>query len=307
MEHLRDDPAVRDVLRTSTVGSALRFKGLTVVPLVRPNHYDPDWVLVDEAITGGTFEVTEVTESGSVPRLQVKNRGDQAVLLLDGAELVGAKQNRVLNTTVLVGVGQSVQIPVSCVEQGRWAYRSRRFSPSDRSLYASARRQKVAQVHDSLRGARGYASDQSAIWMDLDKKALALAVSSATHAMGDVFDAHKTDVGNYRRALVAQPGQIGAIVYGGVTWWGLELLPSPRLFAAAWPRLLSGYAMDALWADVSGVPEVPGTCVEAALASRAEVFPGVGLGDEYRFRARGIVGAALVAEGIVAHVMAFPR
>ena len=61
------------------------------------------------------------------------------MLLLDGEELVGAKRNRILNTTVLVAKSARVGIPVSCVEQERWAYTSPRFAAGDASLYASAR------------------------------------------------------------------------------------------------------------------------------------------------------------------------
>ena len=43
--------------------------------------------------------ITEVSEGGSVPELRVVNKGDARILVLDGEELRGAKQNRVLNTT----------------------------------------------------------------------------------------------------------------------------------------------------------------------------------------------------------------
>ncbi|MGH8953160.1 MAG: ARPP-1 family domain-containing protein, partial [Acidimicrobiia bacterium] len=46
--------------------------------------------------------ITEATEAGTVPFLQVTNNADHPLLLLDGEELLGAKQNRILNTTVLV-------------------------------------------------------------------------------------------------------------------------------------------------------------------------------------------------------------
>ncbi len=55
--------------------------------------------------------VTEVSEAGSVPFLQVANGADRPLLLLDGEELIGAKQNRILNTTVLVAARTEVTIP----------------------------------------------------------------------------------------------------------------------------------------------------------------------------------------------------
>ena len=65
--------------------------------------------------------VEEVSESGSVPNLLVENKGDIRILFIEGEELVGAKQNRVLNTSVLIAAKSRVKIPVSCVEAGRWA------------------------------------------------------------------------------------------------------------------------------------------------------------------------------------------
>ena len=59
-------------------------------------------------------------KGGSVPDLLVENRGDVRVLFLEGEELIGAKQNRILNTSVLVAAHTKVKIPVSCVERGRW-------------------------------------------------------------------------------------------------------------------------------------------------------------------------------------------
>jgi hypothetical protein len=79
----------------------------------------------------GEARVTEVSEAGSVPFLQVANGADRPLLLLDGEELIGAEQNRILNTAVLVAAHTEVTIPVSCVEQGRWGYRGRQFRPGD--------------------------------------------------------------------------------------------------------------------------------------------------------------------------------
>ena len=46
--------------------------------------------------------------------------------------------------------------------------------------------------------------------------------------------------------------------------------------------------------------------LEALAKGQAEPAPAVGLGEEYRVGAPGLVGAALLAQGRVAHLMAFP-
>jgi hypothetical protein len=83
--------------------------------------------------------VTEVSAIGGVPELKLINDADRPVLLLDGEELVGAKQNRILNVTVLAGAHSTIVIPVSCVEAGRWHHLSAEFAPSDRAHFATGR------------------------------------------------------------------------------------------------------------------------------------------------------------------------
>jgi hypothetical protein len=57
---------------------------------------------LDEALAGGLIEVTEVSQGGAVPELKVVNKSPRMVLILDGEELVRAKQNRIVNTTILI-------------------------------------------------------------------------------------------------------------------------------------------------------------------------------------------------------------
>jgi hypothetical protein len=90
--------------------------------------------------------ITEVDDEGSVPDLRVANLGDLPLLLLDGGLLVGAKQNRILQMTVLVAAQREATIPVSCVGRGRWGYRARHSAPSDFSLYTGLRAKKGVLV-----------------------------------------------------------------------------------------------------------------------------------------------------------------
>ena len=75
-----------------------------------------------EALDAGLARVEEVSEGGSVPELRFTNSAAMPILIVDGEELVGAKQNRVANLTILAPAKTTIRIPVSCVEAGRWRY-----------------------------------------------------------------------------------------------------------------------------------------------------------------------------------------
>lgn len=162
------DP-IRRALAMLATGGPVRHGPLTVIPLLGPEAEEPGWLTLAEA--GEAVTVTEVSEAGAVPFLEVANGADRPVLLLDGEELVGAKQNRVLNTTVLVAAQSTVVIPVTCVEQGRWAYRSHRFAAADTSLFASLRAKKAARVSAAVRETGEHHGDQGEVWQDLEGRA----------------------------------------------------------------------------------------------------------------------------------------
>ncbi len=298
------DPIAK-TLGNVLAGEPITHGPLTVVPLLAPLLAEPAWLTLAEA--GERVRIGEVSEAGSVPDLQVTNMADRPLLLLDGEELIGAKQNRVLNMTVLVAAGATVTIPVSCVEQGRWHYRGRHFAAGDAALFASLRARKADWVTRSLRAGRGHRADQGGIWEGVAAQAAAFRIASPTGAMRDFYDTFETDLGAARQALAPRPGQIGALVYLAGRWVGLDLLAGPGLFSRAWPRLCAGYAADAIGRK-PGARLTPGpdTILERIAACPAEPAPAVGLGTEYRLAGGQAQGAALVAEDRVAHLMVFP-
>ena len=148
------------------VGEPIRHEGLSVFPLYPADNLagDVDYLLSDEAVAAGTVTVEEISEAGSVPTLMVTNTSKHRVLFLEGEELRGTKQNRVLNTTVLIGAGARTMIPVSCVEAGRWHHLSKHFAPSEHSSSSKLRRSLKSSVTRSLREGQGHQSDQGAVW-----------------------------------------------------------------------------------------------------------------------------------------------
>jgi hypothetical protein len=304
MPTLTDVKPLAQALGDLALGEPLAHGALMVIPLFASDARDPDWLTLTEA--GDAVTIEEVSEAGAVPTLHLTSTADRPVLLLDGEELIGAKQNRVLNTTVLVAAHARLTIPVSCVEHGRWAYASRRFAAGDATLYASLRARKAAQVTESLRTRGKHASDQGEVWARLSLKAAAYEVDSPTGAMSDFYARHAQQMDAARAALASRPGQVGALVFLGKRWLGLDLLATPGLFERAWPRLCAGYAAEGLGRRKRASAPDPRGVLEAVAQAPVEEAPAVGLGREHRLAGRALAGAALVVEDTIAHLMAFP-
>ena len=113
------------------VGEPVVFEDLVVVPLLAPGAH-ADATLLEEGLADGSSQITEVSAGGSVNAVRAEHRGGKYLLLIDGEEIVGAKQNRVFNASFIIAPGASIEIPVSCVEAGRRGYRSKAFCSSSR-------------------------------------------------------------------------------------------------------------------------------------------------------------------------------
>ncbi|MBV9622915.1 MAG: hypothetical protein JOZ14_02935, partial [Acidobacteria bacterium] len=166
------------------VGRPTHFRNLSVFPLIRPRPVGerPDYLLLEDAISQGLGRVTEIHAGGSVPELRFENSAGLPVLLLDGEELIGAKQNRVLNLTILAPPKQTTVIPVSCVEAGRWSMSSTACCPSANLMYSRARGRKVSDVTFAMRATESRRSDQSAVWDEIAAKIERLDAASPTSA-----------------------------------------------------------------------------------------------------------------------------
>jgi hypothetical protein len=287
------------------VGDPIRHEALTVFPLFSAPDEDVDYLLSDEAIRSGSVTVEEVTEVGSVPNLLVTNQGDTRVLFLEGEELRGAKQNRVLNTSVLVAAHSRTPIPVSCVEQGRWRYRTKHFAPGGTHSSSKLRHILKSSSYRSMKAGHGYKSDQSEVWNEVSRQMDSLGSSSETAAMADTFESYQGRLAEYRESLKYVAGATGVAVAVGTKVVALDLFDKPSTCAKVWDRLLSGVVMDAL--EAGAAAEVAHRAdVEGLLArlkdSTWEPAPAVGEGQEYRFDADSQTHAsALVCGGSVLH------
>jgi len=291
------------------VGTPVIAANLAMYPLLVPEESAPGYLTLDEALAAGLASVTEVSESGSVPELLVTNLANQPVLILDGEELVGAKQNRIVNLTILVEAEQTLHIPVSCVEAGRWARRSREFAAAGRAHYASGRAQKLAQVSLAMRTSGERMADQCEIWADIDEKSRRMQAESDTRAAAEMYERSRAKLEAFVAGLEPIPRQAGAlfVINGAVA--GMDVFDSPSTWRKSMRKLVHSYGLDALDGADSAPRRTsprPGRFLSALKDADRERVPAIGVGDDVRLTGRAVVGGGLVVGDRVVHLVAFP-
>jgi ARG and Rhodanese-Phosphatase-superfamily-associated Protein domain len=286
---------------------------LAVFPLFAPTPH-LEYLAFAQARAKG-FRVGELEGGASVNDLLIENPTGDAVLLFEGEEVLGAQQNRVFDVSVLVAAGAKLRVPVSCVEAGRWQGSRHReaFRPARQTAYPRLRRAKARQVREQVAVGGETRADQSAVWSAIHERAHDAGTVSPTGAMNDIYEQRRSRLDEITERTRLREGQSGALVAIDGRFVVLDLVSRADAFAALHGPLVQGYGLDALEAETTDEVEPPaqetarGFTLLVADCEPAHRKPGVGVGEELRFAANGIAGTALVHDGELIHLTAFPE
>lgn len=304
---------IAHTLSQVTLGQPKVIDALTMIPLVGGPGAErlPGYLTLDDAIARAWTEVTEISDQGSVPQLTVVNRAPEPVFILDGEELLGAKQNRVVNLSILVPAQATLGIPVSCVEAGRWRARSRAFHAAPRTQYAAGRAKRMAQVSMSMLKSGDRHADQADVWADIAAKSERMGVASPTSAMEEIFSVHEQFTERCVEALPPDVGQCGALFLIDGRVVGLDLFDSAVTLRRLLPKLVRGAAVDALerrerrHVALPLQSKIAENFLEAVRTLPVHECPALGLGCDLRLTAATISGAALAHDGALVHLAAY--
>ena len=287
-----------------------KFRNISVLPLLAPDGAF-EYRTLGVALASSDIAITEVSASGSVPELLVVNRGATHVLLLDGEELAGAKQNRVLNTSILLAPKSETRIPVSCTEQGRWSYASPAFAESGNVMAQKLRALKSRSVSQSLQTSASYHSDQGEVWHGIAELQSKAGHHSPTSAMHDVFKSREHDFRQCVESFPCLPGQVGLFVLIDGSPVGLDLVSLGGAYVQLHSKLVRSYALESLLESTNAQPSVTDPAERASEflhrigAVTEQRFPSVGCGLDCRHRGAGLAGSALLHENEVIHAAWF--
>lgn len=290
------------------IGEGMHHQNLTVFPLFwTGEETDAKYRLLSDAIEVEEAVVEEVSEGGEVPFLGVKNNGGTPILIPEGEILMGAKQNRVVNLTVLVAAKTSFKLPVSCVEQGRWHYRSRHFKPAA-FAHPKLRDLKVKSAQRSRRFRGEATADQGGVWNEVGEHLHALDTNSPTGDFVESIAASPVMVDRYRKRIELPEDACGFVAARDGEVVGLDLFDKPQTMRKMWRRIADAYFLEATRERSESRP-VPKVTAEKFIQEVSDHLEAAqrqpDLGVEFEVTKEDLSGSALYYDGAVCHLSAF--
>ncbi len=288
------------------IGKPKQYENMTVYPIFALNDGKVKYLTLDEALSKKLVKITEVSEGGVVNELKVENFADVPILMLDGEELVGAKQNRTLNTTVLIKEKSETFIPVSCVEQGRWSYRSREFIKHQFIIPLQVRAKKMSSVTESLKARGGFRARQEEVWDQVAYVLSSAGVRSKTYAIDDAYSAFEDKRSDYFNAFKYEEGQNGIIVLINERIAGIDYVSLKSAYKVYHDGFIAGYVLSAVFEAEKGTNLKGYKTIDDLIADfknyNWQITKSVGLGDDIRFKNDDYACAGLIYQDEIIHL-----
>jgi hypothetical protein len=230
-------------------------RGLTLFPV---------W-LESEPISGYCWKpkhiaVSELNGGASVNNLTVTNTGSRPHIVLEGDIFEGGMQNRVLTRSMVLAHGESREVPVACVEEGRWngatQHRAGRRRAPMGVRYAMSRTFSRTD-HIDFDEANAGTQVQGQVWDRIRQHEMQMGATQA-HSLIESMDRMEgayTQVGlNSGSDLRMLPGQRGVLIGIGGHIASAEFFGHSDGLKSRWDALLSAARYEALDAPVSRTP-----------------------------------------------------
>lgn len=275
-----------DKISRVSIGFPIQNQNLTVFPLESKEVSGLKYLDFTEEVNKGNVLVKEVDQGGSVPTLFLENKALKPVFILDGEHLTGAKQDRTVNLSILVPADSTMQIPVSCVEQGRWAHTSDYFFSEGELHFNRGRRMKARHITKSLKTSNSRNADQGEVWDAISAKERLMNSHSDTQSMSDMYHQNISKLEHFTKTVEPSRDQVGALFAIGPRILGFDLFDNHETLKIHLRKLTRSVAIDAI-ENVDEKAKSPSlNQVKEFLygfkSLEVDRYPGTGLGTDIR-------------------------
>jgi hypothetical protein len=252
----KQPPLSKDALSERTALLApIQVESLTLTPIVAApagtaTGKDEILLVLDEAMAQNQVKIQEIAE-GNVNGLRFVNRADHPVFVMAGEVIIGGKQDRIIGRNTVIPANTTQEVPVYCVEHGRWDGTTKEFS--------SAR----ALAHGRLRGQASYAAQQD-VWNEVSAKNKARKTQSASDTYRKVAQQqsdgtlatmeNQVDAALARIPAADRARMVGYAVALNGAVATVDVFGSPTLFKKLETKLVRSYLTDAV--DIAAQKDV---------------------------------------------------
>lgn len=274
------------------------LRNLLIHPITGPSGNGTDISSLEDILKNSSGEFGEF-EPPDINRISFLNNGDTPVLMIDGEEIIGSLQNRIVSDSTLIMARASAEIPVICAEERRWedigSFQTGYCSyPGIRALLS--RRSKETN------------GIQKKIWSEIERKLTVTRTLSATSSMHDIYNNLEDEVTRYLEDFEGLPlDTIGFIGVTGKKILGCDMFLDHTTYGKFEHKLLRSYALDAIeHRKASGgkvdVPAFLDSIVTSVNRKRLSK-------DTHHFSLRNktVTGQGLSSDGRVIHLSVFPK
>ena len=291
------------------VGFPIYIQNLTMFPLESEESSDLKYLDFTEEVNRGNVKVKEVDQSGSVPTLFLENKALKPVFILDGEHLSGAKQNRTVNLSLLVPADTTMEIPVSCVEQGRWAHTSEYFFSEGELHFNRGRRMRARDVARSLKTSNSRYSDQGEVWDAIKEKERIMNSHSKTLSMSDMYQDNLAQLDEFTKTAEPSANQVGVVFAIGKRMLGFDLFDNPETLKKHLRKLIRSVAIDAI-EEIDDRVERPSLdhvrdFLNSFIKLEIDRYPAIGLGTDIRAFNDNLTACALQWKERIVHFSGF--
>ncbi len=294
-----------DFLSEVKFGEPFFLRNIVFYPLICPKFLKGR---IPATLEEGEFSIRE-TNPPRVDAVIFENLSNLPVLVLDGEELLGARQNRISNTSVWLEPGRLYKLPVSCVEERRWEG-GLSFTPGNTVLNPSLRRILCSGVSKSLAENKGYKSDQHSLWKSIRYTLSTLRVSSRTLSVHDAYESLRSDIERYMSEAEELKGEFSGFIIETPDLIALDLFGSKEVLSKVFKKLIGSYLIEGFLARGRS-PSISIRRMKGVISSLSQLdarrYPAAaGLGVEIRFGdGVKLLGKALLVRNELVHLSVF--
>lgn len=289
---------MKGFLQDLEIAQPVFLRNLSIYAISRPSDNGIEISSLEDILATAQGEFAEL-DPPDINRISFDNQGDEPVLMVDGEEIFGSLQNRIVADSTLVTARSTNEIPVICAEEGRW-----KDIGSFQTGYCSY---PGIRAILSRRGKKGNGL-QEKIWHEIERKMTVTRTLSTTSSMHDIYDNLEDEIARYLEDFeTLNHNTAGFIGVAGRKILGCDIFLNHPAYRKFEKKLVRSYALDAIEHRKTASEQVDtrGFLNDITNLINKKKFSK----DTHHFslKDKRFVGQGLFHDGRVIHLSVFPK